>query len=157
MNIILLKQVSILSAILGAALGALTLIPFIGSLAFLLLMTCAGGALIVYLKKMALVGYLEPKDGSLYGAIIGFISFIAFSVIYMPVAAIVGLIFKNSQYSLITFAMKNGFFVIILLVVFVALLSAVINAFSGMVAAYVYSQLEQKPDENMTNFEIEDI
>lgn len=156
MNILLLKQLSILSAILGGSLGLITLIPFIGSIAFLFLMMCAGAALIIYMKRKALVGFIEPKDGALYGAITGFVSFLAFSVVYMPIAAIVGLIFKNSQYSLITFSVKSGFFVIVLLVVFIAILSAVMNSFSAMAATYIYSQIEPKFEDNMTNFEIEE-
>ena len=58
MNILLLKQISILSLIAGAALGVVTIIPFIGGIAFLFLMMCIGAALIIYLKKMTLVGFL---------------------------------------------------------------------------------------------------
>lgn len=157
MNILLVKQISILSAILGAALGLLTIIPFIGGISFLFLMSFAGAALFVYMKRKALIGYVEPKDGALYGAICGFVSFLAFSVVYMPIAAILGLMFKNSRYALITFSIGSGFFVVVMLAVFVAVLAAVVNAFSAMSAAYIYNQIEPKPDENTTNFEIDDI
>lgn len=156
MNILLLKQISILSLIAGAALGAITIVPFIGGIAFIFLMMCVGAALIIYLKKMTLVGYLELKDGALYGGIAGFVSFLGFSLVYFPLAAILGLIFKNTQYSLVTFSLGSGFFVIVLLSVFVAILSAVVNSFSGLAAAYIYSQIEPRPEENVTNFEIEE-
>ena len=143
MNILLLKQISILSLIAGAALGVVTIIPFIGGIAFLFLMMCIGAALIIYLKKMTLVGFLELKDGALYGGIAGFVSFL-------------GLIFKNSQYSLVTFSVGSGFFVVLLLSIFVAILSAVINSFSALAATYIYAQLEPRPEENTTNFEIEE-
>ena len=115
MNILLLKQISILSLIAGAALGVVTIIPFIGGIAFLFLMMCIGAALIIYLKKMTLVGFLELKDGALYGGIAGFVSFLGFAAVYFPLASIIGLIFKNSQYSLVTFSVGSGFFVVLLL------------------------------------------
>ncbi len=156
MNILLLKQISILSLIAGAALGVVTIIPFIGGIAFLFLMMCIGAALIIYLKKMTLVGFLELKDGALYGGIAGFVSFLGFAAVYFPLASIIGLIFKNSQYSLVTFSVGSGFFVVLLLSVFVAILSAVINSFSALAATYIYAQLEPRPEENTTNFEIEE-
>lgn len=81
---------------------------------------------------------------------------LGFAAVYFPLASIIGLIFKNSQYSLVTFSVGSGFFVVLLLSVFVAILSAVINSFSALAATYIYAQLEPRPEENTTNFEIEE-
>ena len=78
MNELLMKRMALLSAIFGLAAGVITVIPFISSLSFLALMVFAAVIVLIYMKKKNFIGYLEPKEGSIYGAIIGFVSFIAF-------------------------------------------------------------------------------
>ena len=141
---------------LGLFAGVITVIPFICSLSFLALMVLAAVIVIVYMKKKNFIGYIEPKEGSIYGAIIGFISFIGFCVSFLPLAAIIGLIYKGSFYLGISLIVRSGIFVIILMVLFVAMLSALINAFSGLVTAYIYTQIEEKPGESRTNIEFEE-
>lgn len=156
MNELLMKRIAFLSAILGLIAGVITVIPFISSLSFLALMVFAAVIVIIYMKKKNFIGYIEPKEGSIYGAIIGFISFIGFCVSFLPLATIIGLIYKGSFYLGISLIVRSGIFVIILMVLFVAMLSALINAFSGLVTAYIYTQIEEKPEENKTNIEFEE-
>ncbi len=156
MNELLMKRIAFLSAMLGLIAGVITVIPFICSLSFLALMVLAAVIVIVYMKKKNFIGYIEPKEGSIYGAIIGFISFIGFCVSFLPLAAIIGLIYKGSFYLGISLIVRSGIFVIILMVLFVAMLSALINAFSGLVTAYIYTQIEEKPGESRTNIEFEE-
>lgn len=161
MNPILVKQTSILSAILGGILGVVTLIPFIRNFSFMLLMLFISAVVIVYMKKNDLIGIIDVREGSILGAIIGFVSFVAFSVVYVPLVALVGLIFKNYYTFGIGFLLKSsGFFVLIMLVVFMGLLSALMNAFTGLVTAYVYEFLsgvkkEEKEQEHI-DFEIKE-
>ena len=156
MNELLMKRMALLSAIFGLAAGVITVIPFISSLSFLALMVFAAVIVLIYMKKKNFIGYLEPKEGSIYGAIIGFVSFIAFCVSFLPLAAIIGLMYKGSFYLGISLIVRSGIFFIILTVLFVAMLSALVIAFSGLVTAYIYSQIEEKPDENKTNIEFEE-
>ena len=156
MNELLMKRMALLSAIFGLAAGVITVIPFISSLSFLALMVFAAVIVLIYMKKKNFIGYLEPKEGSIYGAIIGFVSFIAFCVSFLPLAAIIGLMYKGSFYLGISLIVRSGIFFIILTVLFVAMLSALVNAFSGLVTAYIYSKIEEKPDENKTNIEFEE-
>lgn len=160
MNPLLVKQTAILSAILGGILGVLTLIPFIRNFSFLLLVLCASAIVIIYMKKNDLIGIIDVKEGAILGAIIGFVSFIAFSVVFVPLVALVGLIFKNYYTFGIIFMLKSGFFVLIMLVIFLGILSALMNAFAGLVTAYAYEVLsgvkkEDKKEENI-DFEIKD-
>ena len=114
---LLLKQMGMLSSVLGLVLGVITMI-----------------------------GILDIRQGAMYGAIIGFISFVAFSVSFVPLATIIGFIYKGSYYLGVSLLFRTGFFVLIMMVFFVALLAALMNAFSGLVTIYVYNQLEQKPE-----------
>ncbi len=161
MNQLVVKQTAILSSILGGILGLLTLIPFVRNFSFMLLILCISAVVIVYMKKNDLIGIIDVKEGAILGAIIGFISFIAFSIVFVPLVALVGLIFKGYYTFGITYMLKvSGFFVLVMLVVFLAILSALMNAFAGLVTAYIYEILSgvkkvEKENENI-DFEIKE-
>jgi len=161
MNPLLVKQTAILSAILGGILGVLTLIPFVRNFSFMILILCISAVIIVYMKKNDLIGIIDVKEGAILGAIIGFVSFIAFSIVFMPLVVIVGFIFKGYYTFGISYLMRaSGFFVLVMLVIFMGILSALMNAFAGLVTAYVYEVLsgvkkEEKQEENV-DFEIKE-
>src|SRR5574344_413957 len=153
---ILLKRMSILSGILGLGLGILTIIPFICNFSFFALMILAAPIILIYMKKLELLGILDTKQGAMYGAIIGFVSFIGFSISFVRLATIIGFIYKGSFYLGVSLLFRTGFFVLIMMIFFVAILSALMNAFSGLVTTYVYSQISQKPIEEQTDINIEE-
>lgn len=161
MNPILIKQTAILSAILGGILGVLTLIPFVRNFSFMLLILAISAVIIVYMKKNDLIGIIDVKEGAILGAIIGFVSFVAFSIVFVPLVALVGLIFKNYYTFGISYLIQaSGFFVLVMLVIFLGILSALMNSFAGLVTAYMYEVLsgvkkEEKQEENI-DFEIKE-
>ncbi len=142
---IFLKRLLTLAGIMGLILGVLTIIPFICNFTFFAIMILAAPIMYIYMKKLNLLGYLEPKQGAIYGAIIGFISFLGFSVSFVPLATIIGFLYKGSFYLGVSLLFRSGIFVTIMMVLFVAILSALMNAFSGMITVYIYNQLEPKP------------
>lgn len=155
----ILKTSVILSTIAGLAAGVLLLIPFLTPLVFLLLFVIIGAGIIVYLKKNDLVGILSIQDGTLIGAVSGFISLVAASVIYLPILFLFNLIFGSHAYkfglgSSFTMLSYNLFFAV-MLVFFIGLLSAIFNAFTGMITAYIYEKIEDKPFDFQTHLEIE--
>ena len=153
---LLLKQMAMLSSVMGLILGILTIIPFICNFSFFALIVLADPAILIYMKKLDMIGILDIRQGALYGAIIGFISFIAFSVSFVPLATIIGFIYKGSFYLGVSLLFRSGFFVLIMMVFFVALLAALMNAFSGLVTIYIYNQIEQKPEESKTDIDIQE-
>lgn len=159
MNILLLKQVALFSALIGGAIGLITLIPFVGTLAFLTLILFLSAIIIIYLKKNDLIGIINLKEGAILGAVIGFSAFIAFSIIFSPLSIIIGMIFSKYYIGhLLTMFLTNfgGFFVMIMLLFFLALISALMNAFSGLTTAYIFellSGLKKAENENI-DFEI---
>lgn len=156
MNPLLVKQTAILSAILGGIIGVLTLIPFVRNFSFMILILCIAAVIIVYMKKNDLIGIIDVKEGAVLGAIIGFVSFIAFSIVFIPLVSIVGLIFKGYYTFGILYMMRvSGFFVLILLVLFLAFLSALMNAFAGLTTAYVYEVLTGLKKESNENIDFE--
>ena len=155
-NEVLFKRMATLSGILGLALGFLTIIPFICNFSFFALVVLAAPIVLIYMKKLNMIGILEPKLGAMYGAIIGFISFLGFSISFVPLATIIGFIYKGSYYLGVSLLFRSGFFVLIMMVFFVAILSALMNAFSGMVTMYVYTQIEPQPEESKTDIDIKE-
>ena len=153
---LLLKQMGMLSSVLGLVLGVITIIPFICNFSFFALIVLSAPIILVYMKKLDMIGILDIRQGAMYGAIIGFISFVAFSVSFVPLATIIGFIYKGSYYLGVSLLFRTGFFVLIMMVFFVALLAALMNALSGLVTIYVYNQLEQKPEESKTDINIEE-
>lgn len=159
MNPLIVKQTAILSAILGGIIGVLTLIPFVRNFSFMILILCISAVIIVYMKKNDLIGIIDVKEGAILGAIIGFVSFIAFSIVFVPLVAIIGLIFKGYYtFGITSLLQVSGFFVLIMLVIFLGILSALVNSFSGLVTAYIYEILSgvKKEENENVDFEIKE-
>ena len=159
MNILLLKQIALFSVLIGGAIGIITLIPFIGTLAFMTLLLFLSALVIVYLKRNNLIGIINLKEGALIGAVVGFASFISFSIVFLPLSVIIGLIFSKYYIGhLVTMFITNfgGFFILIVLLFFLALISALMNSFAGIATAYVYEILSglKKAENESINFEI---
>lgn len=155
---IYLKPTIFISLIIGAIFGLITAIPFLmPSLCFSFIVTAA--IVIVYLKKHKFVGYLSIYDGSIIGAISGFVSFIAAMIVYLPLLLIIRL-FMPTYTNLLggsLFTAGFGLFVVFTLVIFIALLSALFNAFTGLVTAFVYQRINKdiRPDE-VPSFSLDD-
>ncbi len=155
MNKLLLKQVSILSIIAGIILAFLTLIPFIGQFAFIILMAFVAAFIITFMVKIDLLEILSIRESVVLGALIGFISFLAFAIVYLPIVAILGRFFSLYYLYGISMLLNVGSFgVIFMLTIFVAILSATINAFSAFITFYVLEFLKtlDKNDNNNDKF-----
>lgn len=143
MNKLLLKQVSILSIIAGIILALLTLIPVVGQLAFIVLMALVSAIIIVFMAKFDLIDIMEIRESVVLGALIGFVSFLAFAVVFLPAAWGLGRFFNLAYLYGISMILNVGSFgIIFLLTLFVAVLSATINAFSAFITFYVLEFLK---------------
>lgn len=156
----LIKSSLTLGAILGAILGVILLIPFINGFSCLILFTLVGAGVVFYLKRNAFVGILSVQDGAMVGAISGFIALISASIVYLPISYILGLIFSPSSKAGATLissfiVASYSIFVMLMLVFFIALLSSLFNAFSGLIAAYIYERIENIPEKEEPEFIVE--
>lgn len=160
---IYLKPAVILSAILGAILGVLLLLPFF-SFNFLVcfLFSMVSVFVIVYLKKNNLVGVLEPVDGAIIGAIAGFVCVVAANVVYIPLFGLISAVFKSfgqgigiSLFAKIIIQNFN-LFITIMFLFFFGVIGAIFNSFSGLVCAYVVERLDLEKPEDMTHFVVEE-
>ena len=138
MNISLIKLITILSIIIGLTGGFLTLVPYIGGVVFFILMSLTSVISIVFLMRLGAVRFDSAAESAVIGGITGFVSFIAFSIVYMPLVIILLKVFKYYTNYGVALALNNAnLFIIIVLSVFIAILSATINAFTGFLTYYV--------------------
>lgn len=157
MNVLLLKQICLLSVLVGLATGVLTIVPFIGSIVFMLYFLLVASFLIIYLKKNNILGELTIKEGGVIGAAIGISSFLGVCVTYVPLIIIkqfifydfIGKMIASSFTSILTFI---GLFFMIL---FTALLCGLMNCFSGAVTVYIFKILsELNKEQNGEEFKL---
>ena len=151
MNTNILKQISLLSLFLGGALGIITVIPYIGELAFWILMCASAPIIILFMMKMEMIDIQTVKESVIIGSIIGFISFIGFSIFYMPITVLLIKLFNYSTNYGVSLALSQASFgLIIVMVLFISVLCATVNAFSGFLTYYgidLYKMLNKKDEQ----------
>ncbi len=149
MNISLIKLITLMSIFIGIIAGFLTLVPFIGGWVFFILICFAAVIEMGFLLKAGLLKLDSAPESAIIGSIIGFLSFIGFSIIYMPLVIILLKIFKYYVNYGVALALNNSsLWIIILVTLFMGILSATINAFTGFLTYYVSGFIE-----NMQNKE----
>ena len=139
----LFKQISILSAILGAILGLLSLIPVVRNVSVIAVTVLLAPVIIIYFKKLNILQEVDLKNGMIIGTIAGVISIITYVVAFTPIVLLLSLFIKNGYIEWISVLIKNaGFFIYIMLLSFMCILNAITNAFSGLATAYLYEFLK---------------
>ena len=157
MNLLLLKQLSILSAFAGAILGFITIIPYVSFISFMLLILCLSAFVLAYLKQNELLGIISVREGCIFGAVIGFVSFLAFAVVFTPISMLLGWLIPSYTQGFMRFFLGSfgSFIVMIFLIIFMGGISALFNAFSGLVTAYVYELITGVKKENNQNSSVD--
>ena len=155
MNLLLLKQLAILSLFAGAILGFVTIIPYVSAISFSILIFFLAAFVLAYLKQNDLIGIISIREGCTFGAVIGFVSFLAFSVVYAPISMLIGWLVPAYTQGFLRFFMTSfgSVVVMILLMILMAGISALFNGFSGLVTAWVYeliSGMKKEANENNT-------
>lgn len=143
MNTSLLKVISILSGLVGVICGLVALVPFIGGIAFFIMM-CLSSAIVLFLLMHAKVFQFDSVPESLtIGGIIGFVSYIAFSIVYVPITILMIRLFKYAaNYGIALILGHSNLFVIIVLSLFMAVIAASINAFTSFLIYYIIETLK---------------
>lgn len=160
MNLLLLKQISILSAFAGVIFGLITVIPYVSAFSFFTLILFLSAIILVYLKQNDLIGIISVREGCIFGAVIGFVSFIAFAAVYTPISMILGWLIPAYTQGFMRFFLSSfgSIVVMVLLIVFMAGISALFNGFAGLVTAYIYeliTGIKKEPNENTSiDFEV---
>ena len=137
-NFVLLRQISVLSIFFGALLGAVTLIPYVGTISFIFLLCFIAPLLIWILIKYNCLSLASIKDSVITGAIAGFIAYFGFSIIYVPISVVLMRFFHiASNYGVGLMLQNANFFILIVISLFLGVLGATVNAFTGFLTFYV--------------------
>ena len=155
MNKAILKIIVLLSMFLGVVSGLLTIIPFIGEIIFWLLLTVSAVVVILFMTKMKLLDIKTTKQSVVVGAIIGFISFLAFSVVYIPaVIALAKFMNYISNPGVAMFLTHSSLGILVMLAIFMGVLSATLNSFSGFLTYYLIEFSKSlNSNQEVNNFE----
>ncbi|HIS36549.1 TPA: hypothetical protein IAC10_07965 [Candidatus Scatousia excrementigallinarum] len=134
----LLKLVLLISAFIGGLCGILTIIPYVGQIVFWVLLCLASVIVMTFLMRVRILELFTVQESVTLGAIIGFVSFMVFCIIYVPAVVILMKFFNYySNYGVSIILSSANFWIILILSVFMAVLSATLNAFSGFLTFYV--------------------
>lgn len=162
MNLIILKQLAILSIFIGFIGGAVALLPPLTLVMLLSAFIFPAIMILVYLKQNDLIGIINTREGAIYGAIIGFVSFMASFVVYAPSSIVIAWIVKliSGKFYIPGFLRLLPFdfgtlIVLIFSVIFLAGISAIFNGFWGLVTAWVYEIITGQKKENNQNNSID--
>ena len=157
MNLLLLKQLAIISVFAGVILGLITVIPYVGFVSFMILLLFLSAFVIVYLKQNELIGIISIREGCIFGAIIGFVSFLAFAVVFTPISMLLGWLIPVYTQGFMRFFLNSfgSFIVMLFLIVFMAGIGALFNGFTGLVTAYVYELITGIKKENNQNSSVD--
>ena len=137
-NYVLLRQISVLSIFFGALLGAITLIPYVGTLSFIFLICFISPIVSWILVKYNCLSLSSIKDSVIVGALAGFVSYMGFSIIYVPISVILMKFFHIAANYGVGLMLENAnFFILVVISLFLGVLSATVNAFTGFLTFYV--------------------
>ena len=136
MNKSVLKIITLLSIFLGIVSGLLTIIPYAGEIVFWLLLVLAAPAVILFLTNQKVLEIETVRQSVVIGGLIGFVSFLAFSAVYFPAVILLARIFNYSSNYGVSVS-HASFGLLVMLAVFMGVLAATINAFSGFVTYYL--------------------
>lgn len=138
----LIKIICVFSGILGAIIGLIALIPAFTPTAFGLEMFLVAPFIIIYLKKLKLLESVEMDKCLLVGAVSGFVSSFGMALTFMPISLLLNLIFKIQLFLWVKVLLFNIAF-IIPMIILIALLSALLNMFSGFLTVYFYEYIKK--------------
>lgn len=133
----LFKVVSVCSLIIGAIIAIPTFFPFIRGFSFFALMFLVAPFLIVYLKRLEVIKTPDMDKLLAVGALSGVFAFLGFSVVFFPTTFLLNLIFKIQSFLWVKVVFSNFAF-LLLIIILMAIVSALTNAFSAFLTAYFY-------------------
>lgn len=156
MNKSILKILILLSIFLGIVSGLLTIVPFLGEFVFWILIVAASVIVILFMTKMKILEITTVRQSVVIGALIGFISFLAFSAVYIPAVVILAKLLNYiSNPGVVMFLSHSSVGLTVMLAIFMGVLSATLNAFSGFLTYYLieFNRSLNLNEQNQNNFE----
>lgn len=149
MDRVLIKNLIIVSSILGVILGAPSVVPYIGIWLFIAAIILSAPLTMVYLIMDSKLDLTTIQNSIITGAITGFCSCIFFSAAYSCITA---LLFNFLHYSnnkiLTSIIMNSPMWLLAVFIVFIAVVSATVNAFSGFATYHIINFIRDMYERN---------
>ncbi len=157
MNKFVVKNIVILSLILGVFLGVLAPIPYVGMIMLFSILLLAAPLVIVYMI-MADRNYdiKSPKDSIITGALIGFCSNMTFAFCYSVLMVILAKVFHYTPNFFLTAMLTNSpIWLILVFIIFLGVLCATTNSFSGFATYYIINFIRDMYEKHYSNSNID--
>ena len=155
MNKVILKNLSLCSLAIGAILGVLAAIPYIGGIALFSVLLLSAPLAILFLIMAGKMDLTTPKDSIISGAITGFCANITFSFAYSIVVALIYLLFKyTTNYFLTAMIINSPIWLFIIVVLFIGILTATTNAFTGFFFFFIINLIRDIYERKHNNEDI---
>lgn len=138
MNKFIIKNTVILSLILGLILGLLAPIPYVGMVMLFIILLMTAPLVIVYMIMAGQFNLTSTKNSIITGAISGFSANFSFSFTYALLMVVLGKVFHISTNFFLTAMISNSpIWLLLVFIIFIGVLFATTNAFSGFLTHYV--------------------
>ena len=138
MNKTLLQQIVILSLILGAILGVLSPVPYIGQIMLIFLLLFSAPIVMVYMIMAGKFDLTTIVDSITVGAITGFCANLTFSFIFAAITWILAVGFHITPNMFLSAMITNSpVWLLLTFIIFISVLCATTNAFTGCATHYV--------------------
>lgn len=131
------KQSLLLSAIVGAIIGLIAVIPPFIFPAVLLLLFFSAPIVIFYLYKNKFLKLEDYKQSAIEGSIIGAVSFVAFGIVFVPLVILLGWIFKNYYNYALPYLVFKAFWLFLISSALLGFVCALTNATTAMGARFL--------------------
>lgn len=138
MNVSLLKVITMLSCLIGFSCGLIGLLPYLNGLAIFVVIFLSSILVILTLMKLNVLRLDSIAESLTIGGIIGFISGMAFLIVYVPLAVILIRVFKYAaNYGVSLALVHSNLFLIIVMSIFLAAFVATVNGLTSLGLFYL--------------------
>lgn len=138
MNKFIIKNIIILSLIIGLILGVLAPIPVVGMIMLIAVLLLSAPLVLIYLIMDGKLELTSPKDSIITGALIGFMSNISFSTAFSIVMVLLS---KMAHYTpnffLTAMIVNSPIWLTVTFIIFLGVLCATTNSFTGFATYYI--------------------
>ncbi len=156
MNKVVIKNLVILSFIVGLIFGTIALIPFLSIVMLFAVMFLTAPVVILYMIMDSKFDVDTLQKTIIGGAIAGLSANISFAGVYTLISSLLFIGFKYSDnYFLTTMIINSPLWLTVIFIIFIGVLTGTTNAFSGFVTYYMVNFLrdmyEKRQSKNGNN------
>lgn len=143
----LARRIVILSALLGLVLGVISIIPVVVKVTVTILMTCVCVPVMMTLRKYGVYEVNSVKESFIAGALSSFISYMAFSVVFLPLVYVLSYFFAIGYLGGLVLMLKlSSVGLVLMFTIFISIVSMIFNAFSSLLYYYIVNTLSGEKD-----------